>query len=182
MAQPHEAASDAPAEPGSFMAAMQEAMRASEEQAGSLAPDPEPTKAVTPAEPRQDAPIEPTDDIVEAWHRWLEGGRGVPAGLAAFLRSSEVRPLEDGSLEVRPIPGPAYERISAAPVLDALTEGLTPYLGRRPVLAIAAPADGENQNARITREEVREDTLRALYRQEPRLERAVQELDLELMD
>jgi hypothetical protein len=34
----------------------------------------------------------------------------------------------------------------------------------------------------VTRSEVREDTLRALIRQEPRLERAVQELDLELME
>ena len=31
-------------------------------------------------------------------------------------------------------------------------------------------------------DEVRADTLKALYRKEPRLERAVEELDLELMD
>jgi hypothetical protein len=34
----------------------------------------------------------------------------------------------------------------------------------------------------ITEKSVREDTLRELLRQEPRLERAVEELDLELMD
>jgi hypothetical protein len=34
----------------------------------------------------------------------------------------------------------------------------------------------------VTEDEVREDALKALYRQEPRLERAVEELDLELMD
>jgi hypothetical protein len=34
----------------------------------------------------------------------------------------------------------------------------------------------------VTEEEVREDTMRALFRQEPRLQRAVEELDLELMD
>jgi DNA polymerase-3 subunit gamma/tau len=36
--------------------------------------------------------------------------------------------------------------------------------------------------ARITREVVRNDTLKALYRKEPRLEQAVQDLDLELME
>jgi hypothetical protein len=37
-------------------------------------------------------------------------------------------------------------------------------------------------SVRVTDAEVRQDTLRALYRQEPRLRRAVEELDLELMD
>jgi len=35
---------------------------------------------------------------------------------------------------------------------------------------------------RITEKSVREDTLRELLQQEPRLGRAVEELDLELMD
>ena len=133
-------------------------------------------------EARAAKPVEPTDDIVEAWHRWLEAGKTVPNGLAAFLRSSEVRARPDGSLEVRPIPGPAYERMSTPPVVATLTEGLTPYLGRRPVLVITAPGGDDDGERRITREEVREDTLKALYRQEPRLEQAVQELDLQLMD
>jgi hypothetical protein len=41
---------------------------------------------------------------------------------------------------------------------------------------------GEATTRRISRDEVRADTLKALYRKEPRLERAVEELDLELMD
>jgi hypothetical protein len=47
---------------------------------------------------------------------------------------------------------------------------------------IKAPAGEPGSAARITDQEVREDTLKALYRKEPRLERAVQELDLELME
>jgi hypothetical protein len=168
--------------PGSFRAAMEAAMRASEagtdEAADEDAAEPTAPDAGTPVE----APIERTDDIVEAWHRWLEAGKSVPQGLAAFLRSSEVRAREDGSLEVRPIPGPAYERMSTPAVVATLAEGLTPYLSRRPVLVITAPGGDDSGERRITREEVREDTLKALYRQEPRLEQAVQELDLELMD
>ena len=127
-------------------------------------------------------PAEPTDDIVEAWHRFLEAGEGVPAGLGAFLRSAHVHESEDGGLHVRPIPGPAYDRMATAPVIAALTEGMAPHLVRRPAIVIEDPSDVAEAPDRVTREEVREDTLRALYRQEPRLERAVQELDLELMD
>jgi DNA polymerase-3 subunit gamma/tau len=127
-------------------------------------------------------PILPTDDIVEAWHQYLERGVGVPSGLGAFLRSAVVRVSDDGALRVRPIPGPGYERLSPEPVLDALSEGMTPHLGRRPDIVVEAAGELDSSPSRVTREEVREDTLRALYRQEPRLERAVQELDLELMD
>ena len=35
---------------------------------------------------------------------------------------------------------------------------------------------------RVTEDEVREGTIKSLFRQEPRLERAVEELDLELME
>jgi len=164
----------------SFTALMEAAVRETETGATSEAAEEEPVEVgeATPAP----APIQPVDDIVEAWRSWLAAGRGIPTGLSAFLHSSEVRALDDGSLGLRPIPGPAYERMSTPPVIDALTEGLTPYLGRRPVVRIEAPGGDADAPARITREEVREDTMRALYRQEPRLERAVQELDLELMD
>jgi DNA polymerase-3 subunit gamma/tau len=134
------------------------------------------------ADPPVGEPALPTDDVVEAWHRYLERGVDIPPGLGAFLRSADVRVADDGALHVRPIPGPAYERLSTGPVIDALSEGVEPHLGRRPDIVVESTEESESAPARITREEVREDTLRALYRQEPRLERAVQELDLELMD
>jgi hypothetical protein len=44
-------------------------------------------------------------------------------------------------------------------------------------------SQGETQPPpRIGREEVRADTLKSLYRKEPRLAKAVEELDLELME
>jgi hypothetical protein len=128
------------------------------------------------------APIEPTDDIVEAWARWLDAGKGIPAGLTPFLRSAEVRDDGSGRLSIRPLPGPAYERLLERPVLDAIGEGLVPHLGRMPVLVVETPVEARDALARITPEAVREDTLKALFRQEPRLEQAVEELDLELMD
>jgi DNA polymerase-3 subunit gamma/tau len=127
-------------------------------------------------------PVIPTDDIVEAWHRWLDGGRGIPTGLTAFLRSATVKEDEQGRLTVSPLPGPALERLAQTAVIEHLRDGMTPYLGRRPVIVVETVEASPPSGARVTREEVQADTLRTLYRQEPRLERAVQELDLELMD
>jgi DNA polymerase-3 subunit gamma/tau len=137
--------------------------------------DPAGLEASSPASPG------PSGSAAEAWTRWLDGGRGIPPGLSAFLHSAEVHEREDGALEVCPPPGPALERLTEAATLDAIREGIAPYLGRPPaVIVTVPPVDAPDR--RIGREEVRADTLRALYRKEPRLERAVEELDLELMD
>ena len=126
--------------------------------------------------------VEPTDDIGEAWRRWLDSGRGMPPGLRAFLHSAAVSEDGSGALVIAPLPGPAVDRLGQATAIEAIREGMTPFLGRRPVLRIDAPSSGEVRPDRISREEVHADTLKALYRQEPRLERAVEELDLELME
>ena len=129
-----------------------------------------------------ESPVEPTDDICEAWGRWLASGRSMPAGLGPFLYSSSFQEADDGALVITPLPGPALERLAQPTIIEALREGLTPFLGRRPVLRVSRPLSSERRQDRITREEVHADTLKALYRQEPRLERAVEELDLELME
>jgi len=127
-------------------------------------------------------PITAIDDVDEAWHRWLDAGVGVPSGLGAFLRSARVAKAEQGRIVVAPPPGPAVERLSQRSVTDQIADGLAPYLGRRPELVLDVTEASPGGVGRVTREEVRVDTLKALYRQEPRLERAVEELDLELMD
>jgi len=142
----------------------------------------QPSEDIVEASATAPAPIEPSEDVVEAWNRWLEAGHGIPSGLISFLRSAAVSPDGEGRLTVRPIAGPAYERLSSRPVLDAICEGLTPFVGRRPVISVEAPAAAPAVASRITSDDAKSDTLRALIRQEPRLERAVQELDLELMD
>lgn len=119
-----------------------------------------------------------------AWERWLEEGRGIPSGLRPFLRTAKVSVGPDGAaLRVGVVPGPAEERLADPVVRDAIAEGIAPYLGYRPEVAVEPLAErGSNGQARISQDEVREDTLRTLFREEPRLERAVQELDLELLD
>ncbi len=143
-----------------------------------------------PAAPGAGVASIPEDDIVpsgtlgEAWTRWLDGGRGVPRGLSAFLRSATVRE-EDGVLVVAVPPGPAVERLGDAGVRREISAGLAPYLGRSLGVRVAVANGGQPGSGtprRISREEVRADTLKALYRKEPRLQRAVEELDLELME
>jgi DNA polymerase-3 subunit gamma/tau len=131
-----------------------------------------PSRPVTPAGPRP---------ALQAWQAWLGEGN-VPGGLSAFLRAATVIELEDGGLAIRGLAPPAAERLADRAVMEAIREAFSPYLGR-PARLVIEPADASGPGGRrVTEEEVRSDTLKALYRQEPRLERAVQELDLELMD
>lgn len=131
--------------------------------------------------PPESEPIVPMDDIREAWARWINSARGIPVGLGPFLHSASVSE-DEGGLVITPLPGPAVERLGQPTVIEAIREGMTPFLGRRPVLRVQAPQGTQGSAERVTREEVQADTLKALYRQEPRLERAVKELDLELME
>lgn len=139
-------------------------------------------EAVAREEPTNPEPVVPTEDIREAWRRWLDSGRGMPPGLSPFLHSAAVSEDDTGALVIMPLPGPAVDRLGQATVIEAIREGMTPFLGRRPVLRVDAPNSDRARPDRISREEVHADTLKALYRQEPRLERAVEELDLELME
>jgi DNA polymerase-3 subunit gamma/tau len=132
--------------------------------------------------PRPEAAPEPTGSAPEAWRRWLDSGRSVPAGLTAFLRSATVEDLGDGAVSVSPLPGPAAERLRDPVVREAIRSGLEPFLGRPVDVRVGVPSEALPRASRVTESEVRDDTLRALFRQEPRLKRAVEELDLELMD
>ncbi len=127
--------------------------------------------------------IVPAATLAQGWVRWLDSGREVPRGLSGFLRSATV--LErDGVLEIAPLPGPALERLDAPEVRAQIAQGLARWLGRTLRVQVAERDTGAQDPAprRIGRDEVRSDTLKALYRKEPRLEQAVEALDLELMD
>ena len=130
--------------------------------------------------PRDD--IVPASSLGEAWTRWLDSGRNVPRGLGPFLRSSTVAYGEEGSVVVTPPPGPAEERMADPRVRAMLETGLTPHLGHRARIVLAQVGGPARPGPRISQEVVRSDTLKALLRKEPRLERAVEELDLELME
>ncbi|MDP2957991.1 MAG: DNA polymerase III subunit gamma/tau [Longimicrobiales bacterium] len=123
----------------------------------------------------------PPQVLAEAWGRWLDSGRGVPKGLSAFLYSASVREDDEG-LEISPPAGPALERLRDAVVLEGIRTGFAAFLGRVVGVRVTVAPGPVEPAPRISRDEVRADTLKSLYRKEPRLERAVEELDLELME
>jgi len=140
-------------------------------------------EAAPPARPApQERPATPSPRTpAEAWDAWLSEGKA-PAGLSAFLRAASVSERPDGTLAIRGLAPPATERLADREVMEAIREAFSPYLGRPARLVLEAASEAPAPTRRVTEEEVRTDTLKALYRQEPRLERAVQELDLELFD
>jgi len=127
------------------------------------------------------APKTAPANVQAAWDAWLNEGK-VPKGLMAFLRAAKVTELDDGRIAIGELAPPAAERLAELPVVEAIREGFAPYLGRAVRFVVEAPTSGPSTTDRVTEEEVRSDTLAALYRQEPRLQRAVEELDLELME
>ncbi|MBT8489199.1 MAG: DNA polymerase III subunit gamma/tau [Gemmatimonadetes bacterium] len=141
--------------------------------AGEAAADPHPVVA---------PPLRTTDDPATAWGFWLEAGSDFPRGLRPYLHAAEVATDDDGRLVIVVPTGPAAERLDEPAVRASIAEGLARHLGHRPELRVEALGEAPDPERRVTVEEVRSDTLKALFRQEPRLERAVQELDLELMD
>jgi DNA polymerase III subunit gamma/tau len=152
-----------------------------EPSAGGAEIEEAPTLELTPPESAVGPVVRPAASLEEAWARWLDAGHDVPRGLTAFLRTATVLERE-GAVQVVPLPGPAAERLADPAVLDQIRRGLEPHLGRPVHLTVGAPSSAPAETRRITEEEVKGDTLRALFRQEPRLERAVEELDLELME
>jgi DNA polymerase III subunit gamma/tau len=122
------------------------------------------------------------EGLLAAWQAWLEAGRTVPKGLSGFLRSASVSAQADGSLRISALAALAADRLREPATLQAIREGLATHVGRLPDVVVEGVEGGRKEPRRITEAEVREDALSALFRQEPRLKRAVEELDLELMD
>ena len=106
----------------------------------------------------------------------------MPKGLGMFLRSATVTELPDGEIQLSSIPEPIAERLAEPEVIGKIQDGLTLFLGGPPRIILEGDLSMSREPGRVTEDEVREGTIKSLFRQEPRLERAVEELDLELME
>jgi DNA polymerase-3 subunit gamma/tau len=157
----------------------------------AASPTPSPKKSADAARPPEHAaPVQltgtnghtRTDSAATAWQDWLDHGPGVPRGLGSFLRAATVTDGLGGRIHISGVAEPAGERLAEPAVQQAIREGLAGRLGWVPELVLDAPAPAPAKANRATKAEVHDDTLKALYRQEPRLQKAVEELDLELMD
>lgn len=86
-------------------------------------------------------------------------------------------------LEVAVPPGPGLDRMAEPVVKRGLSDALAAAVGREVEIRVVESDVGRKRGVeRISPETVREDRLQNLLDREPLLERAVQELDLELMD
>jgi hypothetical protein len=110
----------------------------------------------------------------------------VPAGLGVFLKAATLVEGEGAVLILEMPVGPGLERLSADQAAHRqLESALAGRLGRPVSLEVrAAGARGGvvEPPRRLTSEQVRNDRLERMTREEPLLGRAVQEWDLEWLD
>ncbi|MDT8369810.1 MAG: DNA polymerase III subunit gamma/tau [Longimicrobiales bacterium] len=137
----------------------------------------EPAAADAGADAANDAPGAPS--LEEAWRAALDAHGAFPAGLGILLRAA-VPEAGDGEGRICvAVEASAAERFEAAGIGPDLAAELAGRLGH-PVHLVVVPLEGGGD--RVTPETVREGRLREYFAEEPLLERAVLELDLELLD
>ncbi len=138
-----------------------------------------------PAPPSPRPSASPATDLVSAWDALLadpEFRKTLPRGVTPFLRAATARE-RGGALELE-IPGPGEARVRQPRALHALEEGLALHAGRDSAeISIVGGSDREGPEAgRVTRDSVRRTRLQELVKRAPHLERAVDELELDLVD
>ena len=147
------------------------------------APEPGPDVDVPEAAESEPPSPEPTSNVMEAWERLLASPADAPLGMSPFLRVARVSEGEGGELHLSLPPGPGHERLSQPATLGQLREALGRHLDRSPEIVLQPPGQEEaGTTERISQESVRNGRLKDLVKKEPILGRAVEELDLELLD
>ena len=129
--------------------------------------------------------------LPDAWRALLASGKRVgPGGLRVALQAATVEETGDGRLVLEIPGGPFAEVLQDAPVHRELQEALALHSGRDSVKILIRVTDRDSaattpvpdSSGRISEASAREIRLQELVRHAPYLERAVAELDLELMD
>jgi hypothetical protein len=118
---------------------------------------------------------------MSAWKGLLDEGVGLPPGLLMFLRGADARVADDGALEIG-VAGPALERLKGSSA-RSLEEALSRAAARVVTIRLRETAGhAPEPEGRVSRDQVRQGRLRDLVDKEPALRRAVEELDLELLE
>jgi DNA polymerase-3 subunit gamma/tau len=112
-------------------------------------------------------------------------GADLPPGLATLMRAATVVEAGEGAVRLEVPAGPARERLEADPTARrALEARLSDELGAptRVELASTNLETADSPGERLTPEALKQRQMRRLVAEEPALARAVEELDLELLD
>ena len=101
-----------------------------------------------------------------------------------FLRAATVAHSEAEGVVVIELPaGPGLERLEDPSARRTLQKALAGLMNEEPEIVVRASGDGTpRRRGRISPEAVRNDRMKGLIKREPLLQRAVEELDLELLD
>ena len=120
----------------------------------------------------------------DAWALLVREGAGIPSGMRPFLRAATVSESKAEGVVVIELPaGPGLERLEDPSARRALQEALGALMNAEPEIVFRASGDGTPQRReRISPEAVQKDRMKGLIKREPRLQHAVDELDLELLD
>jgi hypothetical protein len=123
-------------------------------------------------------------NAADAWDLLVDQGVGVPNGMRPFLRAATVAHSEAEGVVVIELPaGPGLERLEDPSARIMLQKALGGLMNAEPEIVVRASGDGTPQPpGRISTEAVRNDRMKGLIKREPLLQKAVDELDLELLD
>jgi DNA polymerase-3 subunit gamma/tau len=136
---------------------------------------------------RDEAPTQQSSGALtaaDAWSLLVEQGTGVPNGMRPFLRVATVAHAETEGVVVIELPaGPGLERLEDPSARRTLEKALGGLMNAELEVVVRASDDGApGPRERVSPEAVRNDRMKGLVKREPRLQHAVDELDLELLD
>lgn len=135
--------------------------------------------------------VQPADPLVDegmvAWQAILQQRDRIPAGMGIFLRAARIVAATDQQVVLEIPPGPGFEELAVAGgPRRSLETALSDQL-ERPVrleirVAGGATSTSGGELPRLTPEAVKNDRLTRMRRDQPVLDRAVEEWNLELLD
>ena len=142
-------------------------------------PDAPPSaSSAAPPEPVRATPR----SLADGWASLLRDGPSLPRGLAGILRGQKAR--EEGDTLVLEVESALAEKIGDTSIRRKLEEGLALHARRESarIVVTSEPVDGSRKVERVTTAAVRRGRLQDLIERAPVIDRAVRELDLELVD
>ena len=108
---------------------------------------------------------------------------GVPRGLRSFLHAARRERAGKTGLRLTISPGPGLDRLRQPGTVPRLREALASHLGYTPDIDIVEGREtGPSAPRHVSPKQARRERLQELVEREPLLARAVEELDLELVD
>lgn len=145
------------------------------------------TPASPVAAPSAQEPVSPSaapaGDPVAAFDALLAGSGGLPAGLRPFLHGAGRERMGERGLRLSVPPGPGLDQLRRPGGTGGLAQALRKRLGYTPKIQLEEGSPGGSSGPRtVSVEQVRRERLEELVEREPLLGRAVEELDLELVD